>query len=293
MPFGSVVMKYKHIMLVFGASAVISLYLRLKQQLTTIDERGFVISAYTSDNFFLLIGILGLLAASVVSGCLTRRCPMRSPKVNFLLGSVSAILGGWMIFDSVTVSSPASVPAWQSVIMGILGVVSGVLFIAYGATCVVEFKIPRLAFIIPVFYWMMRLIWVFTALNTLALTTEHILLLLNCSAILIFMLQYAKLLNVVERDKSYKRIQVVGIASVLLSVDYALANLLLEFMGKRVSHNEGASSEILILLTALFIFVFMTSYFNQNNLKRRSRSNRRVISHPGAGKDSFYIGGSQ
>lgn len=286
-------MKYKHIMLVFGVSAAISVYLRLKEQLTTINDRGFVIRSLTADNFFLLLGIIGLFAASMVAACLTRRCPVKAPKVKPALGTVSLVLGGWLVYDSVTISSPVSIPAWQTIILMLLGVLSGVLFIVYGATAFMQFEFPKAVFIVPVFYWMIRLIWVFTALNTLALTIEHILLLLNCSAILIFMLQYAKLLNSLDRDKNFKRIQITGFASVLLCADYALPNLILMAMGNRSFVGNGVSSEVTILLTSVFILFFLFAFFDEKNLKRRSKSRRRVVSHPGTGKDSFYIGGSR
>ena len=286
-------MKYKLIMLIFGVSAALSGYFRMKQMITTIDDKGFVINTLSSDNFFLLLAILGLLAVSVTAAFFTRRCPIKAPKVGALLGLSSALLGGWMVFDSVTVTSPVSVPSWQSALLAVFGVASGVLFIVYAVSGVAKIKIPAMLFILPVFYWMIRLVWVFTALNTLALTIEHILLLLNCSVLLVFMLQYAKLMNMLNRHSNYVRIQIIGIASILLSIDYALTNVLFMVLGKRSFAISGVSSEILILLTALFILMFMIAFFDEGNLKHRSRSRRRRISHPGTGKDSFYIGGSR
>ena len=70
-------------------------------------------------------------------------------------------------------------------------------------------------------------------------------------------------------------------------------NLILMLIGKRKFGINDVSSEITILLTSAFILVFLFAFFDEKNLKRRSRSRRRVVSHPGAGKDSFYIGGSR
>lgn len=295
MPWVGVGMKYKNIMAIFGVSALISFYLRLREQMLCIDARGFVRDGYAEKNFFLLLWSAGFLIAAAVVASLVRRCPLKAPKVGVSLCAVSAVLGVWMIYESVTVVSPASVPAWQGAAMNVLGVLSGLMFLAYAASGLVKFTLPGALFILPVLFWMLRLIWVFTALNTLALTVEHVFLLMACSALLVFMLQLAKLMSGQGNSYHFKWMLVSGVCAVIFCADYALPNLLLELAGSRTASKESVSSEIMILLTAAFVLVFLIAYFDQRNLKRHHRhhSGRAVVSHPGSSPDGFYLGGTR
>ena len=295
MPWVGVGMKYKNIMAIFGVSALISFYLRLREQMLCIDARGFVRDGYAEKNFFLLLWSAGFLIAAAVVASLVRRCPLKAPQVGIPLCGVSAVLGVWMIYESVTVVSPASVPAWQGAAMNVLGVLSGLMFLAYAASGLVKFTLPGALFILPVLFWMLRLIWVFTALNTLALTVEHVFLLMACSALLVFMLQLAKLMSGQGNSYHFKWMLVSGVCAVIFCADYALPNLLLELAGSRTASKESVSSEIMILLTAAFVLVFLIAYFDQRNLKRHHRhhSDRAVVSHPGSSPDGFYLGGTR
>ena len=60
-------------MAIFGVSALISFYLRLREQMLCIDARGFVRDGYAEKNFFLLLWSAGFLIAAAVVASLVRR----------------------------------------------------------------------------------------------------------------------------------------------------------------------------------------------------------------------------
>ncbi len=282
-------MKFKYIITVFLATFTASLLLRTGQILTLVDERGFIIKNGASKNFICILILIALFAATAISALYVRRCPLKAPKMNAALCVTSAILGVWMIYDSITLNSPISVPAWQSSMLSVFGLLSGAVFIAYAATVIEKFKLKGIAFIIPIVYWMLRLVWIFTALNTLALTMEHVFLLACCSAILLFMLQLAKVQSSIESEKSFRRICVFGLAALVLVADYALPNIALKIFDFKDFESHGVSSEILIFITAIFISVFFVSYFHQSNLIPRHKKHQDNDGL-GIGKNSFYLG---
>ena len=279
-------------MTVFAAAASVGVILRVYEQLLCIDKRGFVKSSYSEKNFFLLLICVALLLISAVAGGFIRRCPEKPPKLNIPLCSSALLLGGWMGFESLTSVSPASIPSWQPMLMNLFGVLSALLFIAYALSPVFNRSVPGFLFALPVVFMMARLIWTYTALNTLPLTVEHTLLLLACAASLVFMLQFAKLMCGTKSDMQFKYIMISGICTVILNLYYAVPNIVSALLGIKTFSRESGSSEILLLLTAAFTLSFLLSYFNMKNLRRHHRhhSHGYTFSDSPAGNYDYYIG---
>lgn len=282
-------------MAIFGISLAVSAVLRIWELLTCVDSRGFIRRGRTEDSFFLLLFCALLLAASVAAGCFVRRCPEKPPRPNVSLCCSSLLLGGWIGFESLTVASPANVPSWQPLLMNVFGILSAVLFIAYAMSPLMKKQLPGALFILPVLFMMMRLIWVYTALNTLALTVEHVFLLLACGATLVFMLQLAKVFSGLGGEYHFKRVMVSGMFAVFFDINYAVPNIIGELYGVRQLSGESVSSELLLLLSAAFILSFMISYFSLNNLKSHHRyhHHRHSCSADDVPRTDYYLGGTR
>lgn len=282
-------------MTVFALSAAAGVIFRTYEQLVCINNRGFVKSSYSEKNFFLLLICAALLIISASFGAFVRRCPEKPPRLNAPLCSFSLLLGGWIGFESLTLSSPASVPAWQPMLMNIFGILSALLFIAYALTPVFNRSLPGYFFALPVVFMMARLIWTYTALNTLPLTVEHTMLLLACAASLVFMLQFAKLMCGIKNELQFKYIMISGICAVILNLYYAVPNIISALCGIKTFSRESGSSELLLLFTAAFALSFMLSYFGSKNLRHHHRHHSRgyTFSDNPAGNYDYYIGNSK
>lgn len=276
-------------MTIFGLSAAISAVIRCFELLCCTDSRGFIPRDKSEAAFFLLLICAILLTTPIVAGCFLRRCPQKAPKPGALLCGSSFILGSWILYESLTVASPAAIPSWQPFLMNVFGVISAGIFLTYAIAPIFKKQLPGMLFIIPIIFMMVRLIWVYTALNSLALTVEHIFLLLACGATLVFLLQLAKLFCGLGGKMHFKRIMLSGICAVILNIDYALPNLLLELGDIRSLSGESISSEILLLLFAVFIICFLASYFSISNLTVKRHSSYRTNNSYSKSTD-FYIG---
>lgn len=273
------------------ASTVLNVILRTVQLLFCTDSRGFIISEKKEECFFLLLVCALLTSVAVGAGLFIRRCPEKPPKSNAFLSGASLVFGGWILIEAFTAVSPSSVPLWQPLLMNIFGAFSSLLLIAYAAAPLLKKEIPGILFILPVLYMMMRMIWIYTALNTLALTVEHIFLLLACGATLIFMHQLAKLFCGLGGENHFKHIMIAGICAVIFDADYAIPNIIAEIKGAQPLSGESVASELLILLSALFILCFLLCYFSKRNLK--ARHSHRHIESFSIGETDFYIGDSK
>lgn len=284
-------MKYKKIMTFFLIAAVVNVLFRSFQVMFTIDNKGFVLGSYKSISYKMII--LQILAVGVATafGALVHRYPENTPKVGILLGSVSALFGAWIIVDLIAFPPSLMVPVWQSALIKFFGLLSGILWIIYSLNKLLPIKLPPLLFVVPVLYWVMRLIWAFTTLNTLALTMGHVLLLITYCAVLVFMLELAKLMNGIDREYNFKKLLATGICSAILCFTFSVPYLISMALGSNAASVEGYSPVFLLFVTGVFITVFLICYFSNQNLKhRRHRRHHTHMLKIKANVDRFYTG---
>lgn len=264
-------MKYKKIMTFFAIAAPLAIFIRTFQVFFTISSNGFTPQRFRDLGYKLTIAILAAVAVSTAFGFITHRCPENLPKKRPVLMAAMILLGVWTIADILIFPLASSVPVWQSISLNLLAILSGVLWIISAVESYIPIKLPRIVFIIPVLFWIVRLIWAFTTLNTLSLTTNYIFLLLAYCAVLIFMLQYAKQINGIDKEYNFKKLLASGICASSLCGVFSIP-LILETMLRNNIDKAGLFSSIITLfVNGLFILTFTISHFSNSNLKKRRR----------------------
>jgi len=284
-------MKYKRIMLFFVLATVISVLVRALQVMFTIDDKGFSIDDYKNISYAMLV--IQFLAVGVATflGALVHRYPEKPPVVGPVLAVASALLGIWIIADLIMFAPPVSVPMWQSALIKFFGLLSGIILVVYSLSKILPIKLPSILFVVPVLFWVMRLIWAFTTINTLALTSGHILLLITYCSVLVFFLELAKLMNGIDKEYNFKKLLATGICSTTLCFTFSVPYIINTVLGGSAATVEGYSPVLLLFVTGCFNAVFLFCYFNNNNLrKRRHRRHHTRILNIDAKVDRFYTG---
>lgn len=300
-------MKYKHIMWVFGISLIAGIVIRTCQALFITDaQTGFIKPEYKM--FGILMTALICLAAIVciIVGLTVRRCPQKMPKVTPLGGIGSMLLGAFVFAEVAFILFETRLELWQAVALEVFGFLSGVFFIAYGLKAFVKYKLPGVFFAVPVVFWAVKLIKLFTSISSIALIAENIVLCLGCCAALVFMLEYAKLANNINIDRTSRYLLASGLCASNLSLVYAVPELI-EIIGRiSVLKNKYAMSVVLknfasdivstasVLVTGIFVLLFVVGYFSTDNLSRRhSKHHRKRRFMPSSGEENnFYLGSS-
>lgn len=284
-------MKYKKIMTFFAVAAPIEILIRTFQVLFMLDDKGFSLPRYRDMGYkMLVVAIFGALV-SMGLGFITHRCPESMPKMKPMLMAATILLGVWTIADVFIFPLSATAPIWQIIILKFLAVLSGILWIVFAFNKYLPFKLPPLLFVIPLLFWVVRLINAFTTLNTLALTTGHVFLLVSYCAVLVFMLEFAKQINGIDKEYNFKKLLASGIGAIsfcgIFSVPYLIATLL----GKDIAKTEGFSAILTVFITGLFILAFTVSHFSNHNLKKRRRRRHRTKTLEISDRvDRFYTG---
>lgn len=282
-------MKYRKLLFLSCVAIAVSVAVRTLQVLYTIDgATGFFKSAYAEKGFNMSVIVLGITLVMTIIGATIHRCPQRMPKVTPALGIASIMIGAGIAYDITTVAISARIPFWQVILLDLTGYASVGFFLAYGAKFIHNYRLPRPLYVIPVCFWVVKLVFSFTTVSSLALIVDNAFMLFCYSAVLIFMLEFAKLANDKDIKTNHKKLMASGIAAVILCASISVPRFAAIVMGRAEVLHENLSSILSIFTVGCFIAVFLLSHFRDENLS--SRHKRRIMSvNPGSGRDSFYI----
>ena len=288
-----VIMRYKHIMLSLGFSLPVCVLLRTYQLLFMIEGKtGFVGRNYTYLSTAVMIVIFAGIALNAIFGATVHRSPKKMPKVNIALGISSMLLGGAIVYDSIDSVVETPTTSWQDFLLVVMGCICAIWFMAYGAKAVYNYKLPHLTYTIPVIYWAAKFIVVFTGISPLTLITDNVFVLIAYCAVLIFMFEFAKVANNIDKESTYKKLLSSAIASIMLCVVSSLPRLIATGTGSIESLHDSVSSVFVMLVTGLFILVYTLSHFSNSNLpyKKKRRALKLDILPIEGHSDSFYTG---
>lgn len=260
-------MKYNRIMFFFGLSTPIGVLLRLIQIIFTTDEKGFTNPEYKVLSFILSFVIVAMAAVCAIFGYLTYKQPQSFGKKGIVVSLFSALLGILIVADLlVFIPLSVTIPSWQNYIMLIFGFLAAAVLVLFSVRSLFPFKLSPIIFVFPLLYWVSRLIWSFTLLNTLALTCDHILLLIAHCAILLFMLEFAKAANSVDTERGFKRLLAYGLCAAALCFSYSLPYIILMAMGFNAVV-DGYSPILILLVMGAFTLSFVLTHFGKKNIE--------------------------
>lgn len=256
-------MKYRHTMMLLTLSLPICVMLRAIQLIFTIDNAtGFIKQQYTE----ICMLITFVVCAAVVAICLlaaTTDDVKRNPtRLRPALAVVGVLTGGMFVFETVSGFSTLNIGAWHDVLVVILNLASAITFIAYGLRNVFEYKFPSVMLVLPVVYYIVKLINLFVSTSALALVTENVFLLFANSALLWFMFEFASYENGIgDSAKKEKRLFACGIAAVMMCAVTAAPKMILLLSQKGEVLRGDISSALLMISIALFVLVYIVYNF--------------------------------
>lgn len=287
-------MRFKNIRAYFYIATAAAVVIRFFHYFYTLDTvTGFVKPAYKLIGLGLLIALFAI-SFSVTAVCLfIRRCPVKMPRVNRITGSVSLVLALSILYSLIFVGASANIPAWQPLLLKITGALAAVFFGAIFVKGLKNFHIPTLCYGIPAVYYLVRLIYIFTAGSSLALVSDNLILLAASIFTVLFMLEFCFVANKLDQSIGYKKIAATGFTAVVLCVIASLPQVLSVMFNTPSAQRVDFPSSLVTLATGVFIYFFLRRHFSGSNLKRRRR--HKKIAHTQIlpseeNKNNFYMG---
>lgn len=280
-------MKYKKISLVFCISLSLCVLIRTFQQFFQIDRQtGFFLSRCTSSGY---IG-LGIAAALILTVSATafsvRRNPVRMPRVNALLCAVSFGCAVTGVFAFSDIKFSANMSFWKSVTAVALLALYVLFMAAYAFKGIKNYRLKRIFYIIPVVYWTVRLIAVFSNVSSAAVIGDNAISILAHCAIVLFSLEFAKTANGFDSALDRKKLLSSGYGAGLLALTSSVPRLLLMFADSTAVMHESTLSTVSVLFAGLFAISFVCAFFSHNNLEHHHKSH---TNEPDDGSTPFYF----
>lgn len=261
------IMKYRHTMSLFFIALPICVLLRTIQLIFTIDmTTGFIKQHYYELSTVIMFVLCAAVAAVGFISLATDNIKIYKREPNPALAIVSLLTSGMFVYDTVTAPPAVSAGIWYHILLVLLGLASAIVFAAYGLQNIYPYNLPDTMFLIPVFYYVIKLINIFISTSSLALVTENILLIFTNGILLLFMFEFSKFKNNIDENNRFGRLFATGIVSVMLCIIHVIPKVIIFIKNSVKPSPHDISAMLLITSVAAFIFVFTVSNF-QNSKK--------------------------
>lgn len=285
-------MRFKNIRTYFYLALIVSVCLRFLQYFYALDPvTGFVKPAYKLIGFGLLIAVFTVAFSVMIISLFIRRCPVKLPHMNRLLGGCSLILALCIIYDITSMGTSASIPSWQPVLLIITGAFTAIFFVALFIKSLKSYPIPAVCYAVPITYYLVRLIYTFTASSTISLISDNLLYIASEVFTVLFMFQFCLVANKLDQSTGYKKIAISGFSAVIFSLSASFPQLMAVAFHTPASRRVDLSYSALTFFTGIFILCFLRRHFSGSNLKSR-RKHKRVHTKfmDGEKTNDFYVG---
>lgn len=259
-------MKYEKIILFFCIALPLSVSMRILQLYYTVElKTGFYKPEYQNAGLYLLLVILAFCAVTAVLSFTSHRNPEHPPRITPPLTAAALFFAAAVCYELFHEVSSASVKPWQMTLLTLTGFGAVLFFIYYAVSPYINFRLPKLCAAFPAVYFILRIICSFTAISSLALISDNILVTAAYCLILLFMLAFAKLYNGLDSEYNFRKLLAFGLVSVILCATQAIPHIMINISTDGgYSHTTNAAN-ISLLAAGVFIAVFIFSHFSAKN----------------------------
>ena len=267
-------MRYRHTLLLFGIFLPTCLVLRALQLIFTIDSAtGFIKQQYSAISVIITLVIFAAIISVGIISLATEGIKLQKKDINPSLAIFSFFTGCMFIYNAVASNSIVTAVAWYNTLLFALSLASAGVFIACAIKNVYSYKFPNISLIIPVFYFIIKLISVFVSTSQLALVTENIFLIFANGSVLIFMFEFSKIENAVDEAPSIKKLFCFAILAIIFCLIYSLPKILV--YGASMSGKDLADA-LLTLVMGLFVLTYVISNFKDTFFNKNIREAKHL-----------------
>lgn len=261
-------MKNKTILSSFLAFLVVAIFSRFFQVAYTLEystgffKKGFELFGYVS------FAVIALCCVGVAFFAFKAyKEPEGAPQQNLLLRSFSLVFALTLALEIFKEKPLETVLPWQQSALKILGVATVCFFVAFALLNTNIFNKIKLFSVVPLMYFLVRLICCFVAISYLAITSDNVLQIASYSMVVLFLLNFAKLYNGIESDVIFRKVLATGLISSLLLLVNTVPNMILNFVKNGFNLRVQLISSFSFVFLAMFILAFVFSYFAPKNFE--------------------------
>ncbi len=257
-------MNYKKITLYSLGLLAINLILRIVQLLFIIEPAtGFYKKELAFMGGFVSVLILILAAASGAFGYFINEKP-ENKKSNGTALCISALM--FAVITALEVILSGDDISGHAAVVPILRVfqyLSAIFFAFYGISTVIEIKLPKLLYLLPVFYMAIKVVNYFTAISPIAIISDNIFVMVGYLAFMCFILNFARECADSKKENGYKKLFFTGIFASNICFTQSLGYILLNLINPNYHSHTSLFMNMGLLFMGIFALVFCLVNFSK------------------------------
>lgn len=269
-------MNFKKSISVFFTGLLLCTVFRTLQIIKTVDyDNGFFVEKYKTAGILLSLLIVLICGISAFLFFKAKQITGDCPKPNILISLTSFLTAVALFDEAFNQVFPESLLWWHIGIVRLLTVLCAFYFAGFALSIVIKVKVNPTVHIIPVIYAIVKTVFTFIGISSLAFTVDNIFMIAGYSLLMLFFVNYGKLYNGLFRGIETGKIYIYGFTCATVCIFQSLAYFIVNiFKSEKYIHSDVHLMTTLFFM-GIFVVVFTVSCFLQQ--KRVSLKNKNTL----------------
>lgn len=264
MYFGANVMNFKKIITFFCVGLPLCTVLRVLQIVKTVEyQNGFFYGEQKALGTVLTVFIALVCVLIAFCGNKAYKMPQKPPKSNVALSVCALSVAVSLFAEAFNQAFPVTVAPWQMGVTRIVTVCAAAYFVVVAINGFINIKVAPMVHVIPIVYAVIKTIFTFIGVSSLALISDNILLMGGYCLLMLFFINFGKLYNNIDDERNFRKILSTGLTASLICVSQSAAYFIVNvFSSEKYLHSD---MNVIFTLFCLGVFaaVFVISHFRQ------------------------------
>ncbi len=204
-----------------------------------------------------LVLIALVCAALVFFAFKAEKITIALPKTDWLLAVVSFIVSITLFCELFGENMPMTMLATQVLLLKLVTAFTAVYFMVFCMQYVMGFKMPPLLHIMPIIYAVVKTIFTFINLSSLALISDNILLLAAYCSLMLLFISYGKLHNGIEEKRGFTKFLAISCVSAVITITASVPNIIINLFSKERYIHTNADVLMTLFAFGVFAIVFI------------------------------------
>lgn len=253
----------------FLGGLIVSICARFFQITKVIDfSNGFFDFSKEVAGYLLLLVILVACVVMAVMAFTSVKDFVGVAKPNWIIGISAGFVAFRLLIELFGEVMSFAMPPWQVLVVKFVTVITAIYFGALLFQSFIKFKIPPMLHAIPAIYAITKTIFTFINISALSVISDNILLMGSYCVLMLFFINYARLYNAIETQKSIKKVVAYGLVAATLCITCSLPTIIVNLIYENDYVHSNISVGNTLLTIGCFIVVYVCEYiYNAYNKK--------------------------
>lgn len=223
----------KKLFILGGIGTICALSLRMLQIVAISEaQTGFFSRDFAAFGTAISILIFAIIAAVGIYAISVKKTAGEPPVITKGFAVANFLLAAAIIYEALFAKVSASIPTWQLILQVFTGLLTAIAFLYKGYTAFSGHKTTYITEVLPIVFWLTRLIVTFATYISVSVIADHIFETAALCFVLIYFLVIGEYNSGYKQMKNAKKILPLSVVTFILCAVHALPQLLLLITGR-------------------------------------------------------------